>query len=206
MTLNFNVDPDKLEQIRAELGLKLPSETGETPQPKKRGRPRKIVGPAPVSEEPTVGFEPAPLISIDEKLFAKRLEGFFTGITGIGGVFIKPYLVMTQEEAEAIAEPLASYLLRRAPDSETVRQFVENYDLLAILTGTAAYTGRVYQDRKHEVEAEREARAKAVRSAINAASNNTSEEPTPFNSRSETTASIPINLEPGPIVRISGQP
>jgi hypothetical protein len=218
MTLNFNIDPDKLAEVRASRGLKLPSESdgGPTstppriPEKRRPGRPRKIVGPAiPETElqsESKLGFDAAPLISVDEKLFARRLEGFFTGVTGIGGVFIKDYLAMTPEEAEAIAEPLASYLIRRAPDSETVKQFVENYDLLAIVTGTAAYTGRVYQDRRREVEEQREARARAIRSPSNAASLNTTEEPVPFSPEQENPVNHPINTEPGPIVRISGQP
>jgi hypothetical protein len=218
MTLNFNIDPGKLAEVRASRGLKLPSESNGQPTPaapripekRRPGRPRKIIAAAPEQEElqsdPKFGFDAAPLISVDEKLFARRLEGFFTGVTGIGGIFVKDYLAMTPEEAEAIAEPLASYLIRRAPDSETVKQFVENYDLLAIITGTAAYSGRVYQDRRREVEEQRAERARAIRSPSNAASFGTPEEPTPFGPEQENPVNHPINTEPGPVVRISGQP
>ena len=212
MPPTFNIDPEKLAAIRAQRGLKLPNETDtpeETPK-RRRGRPRKIVAPAPEPEmmqsEPEMGFEPAPLINVDEKLFAQRLQGFFTGVTGLGGAFVKPYLLMTDEEAEAIAIPLSSYLLRRAPDSEAIREFVNNYDLLAIATGTGAYMGRIYKTRKQEVEAQRIERARNVRSPSSAASRNTTEEPSEFNAGSEDEVVSPIRTEPGPFVRVDGQP
>lgn len=213
MTLNFDFDPEKMAAIRRTRGLNLPGEGETTFQapptaPRKRGRPRKVVAPAPQEElqatESSLGFEPAPLITVDERKLAERLQGALEGVTGITAAFSKDYFRMTEEEAKDIAEPLASYLLRRAPDSEAVREFVENYDLLAILTGTATYTGRIYQTRKSEVEAQRIERQRAARSPSNAASTGVSEEPSPFSNRPEDADVSPIRYEPGPDIRLTG--
>ncbi len=221
MTLNFEFDPEKLARIRAERGLHLPSEKDKAPRPisamptaaplpRKRGRPRKIVAPVEEQEElqsdPTIGIEPAPLMRVDEKLLAFRLKGAMTGATGLGGAFVKSYLAMTEEEAEAIAEPLASYLIRRAPDSESIKEFVENYDLLAIVMGTGAYAGRVYHDRKVEVEEQRAERQRNIRSAANTASANTPEEPPFASTGQETPASDTLRDFPGPVLGSYGQP
>lgn len=212
--LNFEVDPAKLAAIRSQLGVRLPGEgTSEEPTSIKRkpGRPRKIVGPKHEPEileatEPTLGYEPAPLITVDEKLLAKRLQGFFQGTTGIVGAASKEYLAMTDEEAEAIAVPLSSYLIRRAPDSEQIQQFIENYDLLAIVTGTATYVARVYHDRKLDVEQQRIARAQSARSPVNRASEGVTEEPSEFNGRPEDEIVSPLRSISGPIIRVDGQP
>lgn len=211
--INFEIDPEKLASVRAARGLNLPENNESTVKPKRpRGRPRKIVAAAPppeelqATEDTSIGFEPASLITVDEKKLAERLAGALEGVTGIGGAFVKPYMKMTEEEARDIAEPLASYLLRRAPDSETVREFVNNYDLLAVITGTAAYTGRVYQTRKSEVEAQRIERQRAARSAVNVAGANTPEEPSEFGNGPEIPNVSPIRNESGPDVRIDGQP
>lgn len=197
--ISFDIDPAKLAEVRARQGSSTVTAPVETAAPKRgRGRPRKVVAPAPEPEEmqateSQLGFEPAPFISVDEKKLAQRLQGFFTGTTGIAGAFIVDYLRMTDEEAEAIAEPLASYLLRRAPDSESIQQFVENYDLLAIITGTTAYAGRVYRDRKEDVENERLRRRASVVSGTNAASANVAEEPTESGTEPENPIASPLD-------------
>jgi hypothetical protein len=150
--------------LKAELGFSKPSEEEEssseapqsTPQPtpilpRKRGRKKKVV---PTVEEPVEErdlFPPAPLTRRDEKDVAKRLQQILLGVTGIGGV-LKPYIPMTEEEAKAIADPLASFLIRNEPTNAIAKEIVENYDVLAILTGTGAYVTRVWHDRKKELE------------------------------------------------------
>lgn len=202
----FEFSDEDLARVRAKIGT-APSkpvspiaDTISGSLPRKRGR-RRTAGqnPEPINQQPelasdqTLGFQPAPLISVDERLFAQRLQGFMEGTTGIAGAFVKPYLAMTQDEAQAIAEPLASYLIKRAPDSEMIREFVENYDLLAIITGVGAYTARVYHDRKDDVEQQRIERAQSVRSATNVASRNVYEEPSQSNGQQEISPRYPVN-------------
>lgn len=217
MTLNFEFDPEKLEEIRANRGLNLPpaGATKTAPRiPRKRGRPRKNPIPEPInqseelqSDEIANPFESVPLIKTDEKQFAKRLANLLTGTTGLAAVSTgKTYMEMTDEEAADIAEPLASYLIRRAPDSETIREFVENYDLIAFVSGTASYAGRVYRDRRNEVEAQRVSRVQSDRSATGRASVETRESPSDAGGGSNEAINSEINLAPSPIIGFSGQP
>jgi hypothetical protein len=76
------------------------------------------------------------------------------GATGMAGI-VRPYLPMTEKEAEAIAAPLASYLIRNESTSGIAREILENYDLLAMTLGMGAYGVRVYHDRKEAIAAER---------------------------------------------------
>ena len=106
-------------------------------------------------------FQPAPLTKRDEREVAKRLVNILTGATGMAGV-VKPYLEMTDDEAQAIAEPLASYLVRNEATQTVAREILENYDLLAMTMGVGAYSVRVYGDRKREVSESRPANATAM--------------------------------------------
>ena len=74
------------------------------------------------------------------------------GVTGVVGVANEAF-EMTDEEATAIAEPLSSYLIRAAPTSKVARQILDEYDLVAVATGSAAYGVRVYKDLKKERDA-----------------------------------------------------
>lgn len=173
----FSFDPEEIERIRADAGITdLPpaNEPVIIDQPpvrsrrRKRGRPRAINPdgtfkyPKPdefIDSEPETTsaasplLSPAPLTKRDEKEVASRLVNILTGATGMAGV-VKPYLEMTDDEAKAIAEPLASYLVRNADTIPVARQVLENYDLLAILLGVMAYVIRVYRDRTDELKSQ----------------------------------------------------
>lgn len=89
----------------------------------------------------------------DEREVAERLQNLFSSLTGMPAVVSgKLYLQMTDEEAEQIAKPLASYLIRNEPTQVIAREILDNYDLLAIVVGVMAYVVRVYRDRSAEVE------------------------------------------------------
>ena len=75
---------------------------------------------------------------------------------------VKPYLPMTEEEAEAIAVPLSSYLVRNEATNGVAREILENYYLLAMAMGVGAYTVRVYKDRKDEIATERPINTQAI--------------------------------------------
>lgn len=110
--------------------------------------------------EPEPVFNPVPAAQTfsrrDEREVAERLQNLFTSLTGMPAVVSgKLYLQMTDEEAQNIAKPLASYLIRNEPTQVIAREILDNYDLLAIVVGVMAYVVRVYRDRSTEV-AERE--------------------------------------------------
>src|SRR5574337_699044 len=135
--------PEELAAIRAEFGH-IAQQISEDPQslhipatPPKRGpgRPRKNPEPVsfddkgrlPILETPT-------LTKRDSKEVAARLSGILEGATGVLGV-AKPYLAMTNDEAKAISDPLASYLIRTEATS---------------VIASFAYMVRVYNDASEE--------------------------------------------------------
>lgn len=170
---DFTFDADEIEAIKASLGAVNVDESQETPtseiRPKRRGRPpgSKNKPSQPVLEYSTdlgsghVDLPPAPLTKREEREVASRLANILTGATGMAGI-VKPYLPMTDEEAAAIAEPLASYLIRNEPTNGIAREILENYDLIAMTFGVGAYGVRVYHDRKIEVESKRPANTEAI--------------------------------------------
>jgi hypothetical protein len=164
---NFTFTEEEIAAIKEAAGAVDVDETQPTPvneiRPKRRpGRPRKDgrptgSGPLPVAEPIEVkdpSFPPAALTKREEREVATRIASILTGTTGMAGM-VKPYLPMTDEEAEAIATPLASYLIRNEPTSGIAREILENYDLLAIVLGVGSYSVRVYRDRKVELESRR---------------------------------------------------
>lgn len=169
----FIFDADEIAAIKASMGVADVDETQETPtseiRPKRRGRPpgSKNKLTQPVLEYSTdlgsghVDLPTTPLTKREEKEVASRLTNIFMGATGMGGV-VKPYIPMTEEEAAAIAEPLASYLIRNEPTNGIAREILENYDLVAMTLGVGAYGVRVYHDRKSEVAAERPTNTEAI--------------------------------------------
>lgn len=157
---DFHFSEDEIAKIKAELGAvdvdeSQPQPINEIRPKRKPGRPRKNPLPAtePESVSP-VSFPPAQLTKRDEREVAERLANILSGTTGMAGM-VKPYLPMTDEEAKAIAEPLASYLIRNEPTQGIAREILENYDLLAIVLGVGSYTLRVYSDRKSELQSKR---------------------------------------------------
>src|SRR5574337_222147 len=143
--------PEELAAIRAEFGH-IAQQISEDPQslhipatPPKRGpgRPRKNPEPVsfddkgrlPILETPT-------LTKRDSKEVAARLSGNLEGATGVLGV-AKPYLAMTNDEAKAISDPLASYLIRTEATSGIARKVLDEYDLAAFVIASFAYMVRV---------------------------------------------------------------
>jgi hypothetical protein len=165
----FDFDLDEMAAIREQLQSEVPAvETviSETPvQPKRRGRPPGSKNRAKVVSEDGIDpfpVGPAPLTKRDEREVSSRLTNILTGGTGVLSL-AKDYLVMTDDEAKAIADPLASYLVRNADVMPIARQVLENYDLAAITLGVAAYSVRVYHDRSIEVAAtKRERKSSAL--------------------------------------------
>ncbi len=180
-TPSFTFSEEELANIKASLGATDVDESQDAPvseiRPKRRGRPPGSKNKTTVNfedEKATVTLAPAPLTKREEREVATRLVNILTGATGMAGM-VKPYLPMTDDEARAIAEPLASYLIRNEPTNGIAREILENYDLLAMVLGVGAYSVRVYSDRKSEVVA-----AKPVNTT---ATQRVSERPTPTNGR-----------------------
>lgn len=76
---------------------------------------------------------------------AKRLQGILEGATGIPAVWHE-HIQMTDEEAQAIAEPLSEYLVRQEGNSELIREFLDTYDIVAAAFAVLAYLVRVWRD------------------------------------------------------------
>ncbi len=156
---DFTFSEEEIAKIKESLGTKDVEPSSEPivePPRRRRGRPKgstnKPVETQEVVENKT--FPPAPLTKREEREVAVRIANILTGATGMAGV-VKPYIPMTDEEANAIAEPLASYLIRNEPTSGIAREILENYDLLAMTLGVGSYVVRVYSDRKAELRDKR---------------------------------------------------
>ena len=181
---DFTFSDDEIAAIKASMGAVDVDETQDAPtseiRPKRRGRPpgSKNKSTAPVLEYSTdlgsghVELPAAPLTKREEREVATRIGNILTGATGMAGI-AKPYLPMTDEEAAAIAEPLASYLIRNEPTNGIAREILENYDLLAMTLGVGSYSVRVWHDRQVEIAAKRPANTEAIQrvSAIQASGN-----------------------------------
>lgn len=136
------------------------------PPKRRRGRPPgsknkpKVDSFAPVTDNlPTLASPP--LSTRDKKEVATRLAGILSGVTGVASV-AKPYFQMTDEEAEAIATPLASYLIRTEATSGVARQILDEYDVAAFVIAAAAYLVRVYRDFDSERKSARANRERNV--------------------------------------------
>lgn len=169
-TPSFAFSDDEIANIKASLGAIDVDLTQDTPiseiRPKRRGRPpgsknKPLTTIDFEDNKATLNLAPAPLTKREEREVANRLVNILTGATGMAGV-VKPYIPMTDEEAKAIAEPLASYLIRNEPTNGIAREILENYDLLAMVLGVGAYGVRVYHDRHEEVAARRPANTTAI--------------------------------------------
>jgi len=162
-------DEDERARIREQFQnlIKEAETSPEQPAPKRgRGRPRGSTNKAKPSDfepvytdpedRPLPTLETPPLTQRDQREVAKRLAGILSGVTGVASV-AKPYFQMTDEEAEAIATPLSTYLLRQEQiGSGFAKQVLEEYDLAAFAIALAAYVVRVYLDFKKERDLIRE--------------------------------------------------
>jgi hypothetical protein len=163
----FEFDEDFIAQVKQNLGATDVDLSQDVPiseiRPKRKpGRPRKnLIEEQPHPQSIQDKFPPAPLTKREEREVAARLVSILTGATGMTGM-IKPYLPMTEEEAKAIADPLASCLIRNEPTNGIAREILENYDILAMILGVGAYGVRVYSDRKLEVQSQRPANTDAI--------------------------------------------
>lgn len=166
----FEFDEDLIQSIKDSIGSVDPENVPNTfpakTEPSREARRKRVPRTAhTVSAEPAfvpkVEFKPAPLTKREEREVAKRLADMLTGGTGMASI-VRPYLAMTDEEAEAIATPLASYLVRNEPTSGVAREILENYDLLAMTLGVGAYGVRIYHDRREELAARRPANTEAL--------------------------------------------
>ncbi len=140
---------------------------------KPRGDPESISTAQPVDVKPsfieriaTSGREQSPETpqpqSYAKQEVQSRLETMISGLTAIPGAW-KPYFQATPEESRNMAEPLASFLIRRAPDSQIVRQFLDEYDIVTFLLAVAAYVIRVIrQYRKEKAELVEQRNAQVV--------------------------------------------
>lgn len=114
---------------------------GRPPGSKNRPKPTDY---APVNETPPTLATP-PLTTRDQREVATRLAGILSGVTGVASV-VRPYFQMTDDEANAIAIPLTSYLIRTESTSGMARQILDEYDVAAFVIAAAAYLVRVYRD------------------------------------------------------------
>lgn len=129
------------------------------------GRKSRLRGAARLVEDPPI--IPAKLTKRNEREVNERLQAMMMGGTGILGN-IRPYMEMTEDEAKAICEPLASYLVRNADVIPVANQILENYDLAAITIGVASYVARVYSNRRDEIGTERRSSSPAPIRSISA--------------------------------------
>jgi len=172
---NFSFSEDEIANIKASLGVPDVAEDQEPFIQEERprrgpGRPKGSKNRVPVAESyvgsgesttPSLELKPAPLTKREEREVEARLVNILTGATGMASI-AKPYFLMTDEEATAIAAPLASYLIRNEATNGIAREILENYDLLAMTLGVGAYSVRVYGDRKLEVESRRPKNTEAI--------------------------------------------
>ena len=133
-------------------------QTDEQPAPRRRGRPpgsknrpkpSDFAPTGPNVSQPLPTLANPPLSTRDQKEVAKRLAGILEGVTGVAAV-AKPYFQMTPEEAESIATPLSTYLIRTEGTSGVAKQILEEYDIAAFVIALAAYVVRVYSDMRAE--------------------------------------------------------
>lgn len=175
-------DEDEKEKIRAQFASILSEpdidtsnvRVTEQPAPRRRGRPPgsrnkpkpEDFAPKYTNPEDIPTLNAPPLSTRDQKEVAKRLAGILEGITGVASV-AKPYFQMTPEEAEAIATPLSTYLIRQEATSGVAKQILEEYDMAAFAIALAAYVVRVYLDVKAERdEVKKEKAAKNVTPSV----------------------------------------
>lgn len=201
---SFTFTDEEIAQLKAEVGvvdvdLEQPTPIDEV-RPKRRGRPPGSKNKTSVAREgllqpdPGITLSPAPLTKREEREVATRLGNIFMGATGMGGM-VKPYIPMTEEEAKAIAEPLASYLIRNEPTNGIAREILENYDLLAMTLGVGAYSVRVYRDRREELAAERPKNTEVVQRVSSVQDTTNGREP---HEGAGTLVSIPNVTRSGP--------
>lgn len=124
---------------------------GRPPGSRNRPKPSDFAPTGPNVSEPLPTLANPPLSTRDQKEVAKRLAGILQGATGVASV-AKPYFAMTDEEAEAIATPLSTYLIRTEATSGIAKQVLEEYDIAAFVIALAAYLVRVYLDARKEAE------------------------------------------------------
>lgn len=168
-----SLDSDALERIRADLGVEnLPDQEfteSMPPRKRRRGRPRKyerdeygrVLKDKPLSPEQAAQTEyqepkaldtlPAsPLTTRDSKEIAARLETLLQGASEVGAALLNPHMKMIGKEAENIAKPLTSYVVRTEATSAVARRIINDYDIAAFVMATIAYMVRVVKDVQNE--------------------------------------------------------
>ncbi len=96
-----------------------------------------------------------------------RLEQVVLGLTGLPGAW-RPYFQATPTEAQNIADPLASYLIRRADDSAVVRAILDEYDLVVFVLALVTYAVRVIHDHRAYAATQKRLMAARVQAMQNA--------------------------------------
>ena len=115
----------------------------ESAAPKRRGRPK---GSRNASKVPLPDDSPihSALRSRTDKQLSERAQMILIGTSKIPALFISP-AEMQPQEAQAIADPLVSYVKDHV-DDKNIEAFVEKWDLAAIAIATIAYGTRVYKE------------------------------------------------------------
>jgi hypothetical protein len=120
---------------------RIPSE--DIPAPKKRGRPLGSKNRVSIGGNlPTLSTGVKGRVASD---LSVRGQQILIGTTGLGAIW-RPHILMTEEEARAICDPLASYLVRQAEYSEVIAEFIDRWDLFAVVIATLAYLVRVIKE------------------------------------------------------------
>ena len=141
-----SIDTSEVKQIDEQPA---PRRRGRPPGSKNRPKPSDFSPTGPSVRESLPTLASPPLTTRDQKEVAKRLAGILEGVTGVASV-AKPYFQMTPDEAEAIATPLSTYLIRTESTSGIAKQVLEEYDIAAFVIALAAYVVRVYMDMRAE--------------------------------------------------------
>lgn len=108
--------------------------------PKKRGRP---LGSKNRSNVPLPNL--GSIVKGRAGDLSVRGQAILKGTTGLGAIW-RPHILMTDEEAQAICDPLASYLVRQAEYSDVIADFIDRWDLFAVVIATLAYLVRVIKE------------------------------------------------------------
>jgi hypothetical protein len=117
--------------------------SGEAQLPRRRGRPR--------------GSKNRPKVDVDNVNLNTGVKGriasdvairgqkVLTTLTGVPAIW-RPHIQMTDDEAKDIAEPAASFAVRKAETSELVEDFLDNFDVIAVIMGCTKYVVRVIKE------------------------------------------------------------
>lgn len=184
------------EQPKPKRGRGRPPGSKNKPRPQDYA-PYKSTSSETPSEDTEFPTLASPKLSTrDQKEVAERLAGILKAGTGVASV-VRPYFLMTDDEADAIAIPLSTYLIRTEATSKTANQILEEYDLAAFALALMAYVVRVYLDFARERKELKEQRAEQPRNVTSSEPVETDDGRTFARTVGETIQQSPLQTQDG---------